>query len=341
MIINTLQFIENNDLHIFKITSDTENTLTIENGRLAIIECSNKNKVAQPFLIGVGERFEIHKNKKHFINLLVPNSRISFSNHFNLAKEDDEYIQKLFTDIDDYYFGYEERYKKVYDIGADLWETGKPNKSLLKAFRKFPNIFKGKVIDLGCGEGRDTIFLYQQNIDIQGIDISHSAIEKAKEKIGNFNEEKSIFSTGNVLYLNRYEDDTFDLAMNMGCLHMINKNSDRLCHLQNVSRILKTGGYFLVDHCKSEWGKGFHTIEDYEQVKEQLKDFHKENYIDRMVLVNGEKIKIPLKVIPYLEKSKTDLIKEITCFGFEVVETFETDTESFGNSTLVLFRKTP
>lgn len=38
-----------------------------------------------------------------------------------------------------------------------------------------------------------------------------------------------------------------------------------------------------------------------------------------MVLINGEKIKIPLKVIPYLEKSKTDLIKEITCFGFEVV----------------------
>lgn len=31
-----------------------------------------------------------------------------------------------------------------------------------------------------------------------------------------------------------------------------------------------------------------------------------------MVLVNGEKIKMPLKVIPYLEKSKTDLIKEIT-----------------------------
>ncbi|MGW7798510.1 hypothetical protein [Staphylococcus xylosus] len=58
-----------------------------------------------------------------------------------------------------------------------------------------------------------------------------------------------------------------------------------------------------------------------------------------MILVNGEKIKIPLKVIPYLEKSKTDLIKEITYFGFEVVETFETDTESFGNSKLALFRK--
>lgn len=340
MMINTLQFIENNDLRTFKITSDKENNLTVESGRLAIIECSNKSKVAKPFLIGVGEKFEIHKNKKYFINLLVSNTRISLSNHYNLAIENGEDTQKLFADIDDYYFGYEERYKKIYSVGADLWETGKPNESLLMVFRKYPNLFKGKVIDLGCGEGRDTIFLHKQNIDVRGIDISHSAIEKAKEKIGNFNDEPSIFSTGNVLYLNKYEDETFDLAMNMGCLHMINKNSDRLCHLQNVARVLKKGGYFLVDHCKSEWGKGFHTIEDYDQVKEQLKNFHKENYIDRMVRINGEKIKIPLKVIPYLEKSKTDLIKEITYFGFEVVETFDTDTESFGNSTLALFRKT-
>ncbi|MGW7977073.1 methyltransferase domain-containing protein [Staphylococcus xylosus] len=83
----------------------------------------------------------------------------------------------------------------------------------------------------------------------------HNAIEK--EIVGNFHKEKSIFSTGNALYLNRYDDETFDLAMNMGCLHMINKNSDRFYHLQNVSRILKTGGYFLVDHCKSEWEKDF------------------------------------------------------------------------------------
>ncbi len=125
MMINTLQFIKNNDLRTFKITSDKENNLTVESGRLAIIECSNKSKVAKPFLIGVGEKFEIHKNKKYFINLLVSNTRISLSNHYNLAIENGEDTQKLFADIDDYYFGYEERDKKIYSVGADLWETGK------------------------------------------------------------------------------------------------------------------------------------------------------------------------------------------------------------------------
>ncbi|MGW8001809.1 hypothetical protein BU110_09515 [Staphylococcus shinii] len=124
-----------------------------------------------------------------------------------------------------------------------------------------------------------TIFLHQQNIDIQGIDISHSAFEKAKERTENFNEEKSMFITGNILYLNRYEDKTIDLAINMGCLHIINKNSDILCYLQNVSRILKTSGYFLIDHCKSKQGKRFHAIEYDDPVKEQLKVFHIANYI--------------------------------------------------------------
>ena len=227
----------------------------------------------------------------------------------------------------------------MYEEGADLWETGKPNESLIKVFEKFPKLFDGRVIDLGCGEGRDSIFLSENNINIQGVDISHSAINKAKQKIKERNGNDNIFKTGNVIYLNQFSTSSFDTAMNMGCLHMMNKSEDRLKHIKNVHRILVSGGYFLVDHCKSDWGKGFHTIENYEEVKEQLKNFNKENYINRTVFVNGEKKKIPLKTIPYLEKPNDELINEITSCGFEVIEAYDTDTESFGNSVLVLFKK--
>ncbi|MEB7413011.1 hypothetical protein NGB92_00375 [Mammaliicoccus sciuri] len=46
-----------------------------------------------------------------------------------------------------------------------------------------------------------------------------------------------------------------------------------------------------------------------------------------------------MEVSPHLENPKTNLIKEITYFGFKVIETFDTDTQSFGNSTLTLFGK--
>ncbi|WP_426427751.1 class I SAM-dependent methyltransferase [Staphylococcus equorum] len=338
-IINTVQFKDNINENIFKITSSKDNNLTIKIGRLAIIEYANKKSDIKTFLIGVGEEFNIRKNVTYFIKKLVSPTSFSLSNNYVMKIEKSNNLKKLFLDVDDYYFGYEDRYNKIYEIGADLWETGKPNESLLKVYQNYPNIFKGKVIDLGCGEGRDTIFLAQKNIDIVGIDISHSAIDKAKEKIQECDGEKSIFHTGNVLYLNNFKNETFDLAMNMGCLHMINKNEDRLSHIKNVNRVLKFGAYFLVDHCKSEWGNGFHTIENYDQVKEKLKNFQEKNYIDRTIVVNEQKVKIPLKVIPYLEKSGDELINEITSCGFEVVEAYDNDTESFGNSSLILFKK--
>ena len=38
---------------------------------------------------------------------------------------------------------------------------------------------KGKtIIDIGCGDGRDSLYFYKQNLDVVGIDISKSVINK-------------------------------------------------------------------------------------------------------------------------------------------------------------------
>lgn len=325
---------------IFKLSSEKENILRVIDGRLVIIVYKENKKEYTKFLIGVDEEFIVKKNKVYYIKSLVDITHFSLKMDYLLLEEkNNKKIKNILLEIDDYYFGYEERYNKVYGMGADLWETEKPNESLLKIFNEHPNIFTGKVIDLGCGEGRDTIYLTRKNIDIKGVDISHSAIKKAKEKLVKYNIDEDIFYTGNVLYLNKFKNDTFHLAINMGCLHMINKEEDRKCHLKNVNRILKSKGYFVVDHCKSEWGKGFHTIDDYNKVRDKLKNFEKGHVIDRTISISGKKIKVPLEIIPYLEKSKEELINEITSYGFEVITTYDNYNESFGNSVIILFRK--
>lgn len=69
-------------------------------------------------------------------------------------------MKKLIDEFDDYYMGYDKRYMEGYSAGGTTWETTTPNLSLLKIFKKFPHYFiERKVIDPGCGEGRDTIFL--------------------------------------------------------------------------------------------------------------------------------------------------------------------------------------
>jgi ubiquinone/menaquinone biosynthesis C-methylase UbiE len=324
---------------IYKLRNEQDFSLIIKEGRIAIFEKGNKEFNDRYFLIGVGEEFHFNKDMIYYIKILVQSVSFVITDEVQLKEENRVAIKKLFSNVDDYYFGYEERYRTVYDNGADLWESENPNKSLIEIFKQYPKLFNGKVIDLGCGEGRDTIFLAQNKVDVQGIDISHSAINKAKEKYEVYADSKEIFHIGNVLYLNKFEDHTFDFAMNMGCLHMMNRNEDRLLHLNNVNRILKLNGYFLIDHCRTEWGKGFHTIENYEQIKNKLKNFNETQYIDRIIQVKGEKVKIPLRVLPYSEKSSTELINEISRSGFELVKSFHSNTESFGNSVLILFKK--
>ena len=51
-----------------------------------------------------------------------------------------------------YYKAYEERYKAVHRKGL-LWEIDEPSKIVLDTINE--NHIKGKILDLGCGEGRD------------------------------------------------------------------------------------------------------------------------------------------------------------------------------------------
>ena len=43
-----------------------------------------------------------------------------------------------------------------------------------------------KILELGCGEGRDAIFLLDKNYDVLAIDYSNTVIEKCKE-LSNYN----------------------------------------------------------------------------------------------------------------------------------------------------------
>lgn len=77
-------------------------------------------------------------------------------NHTQFFKKTKEFISYL----NPYYLACEKRYEKFYQNGANTWESTLANKFLIAVYRQFKNYFNDKkVIDLGCGEGRDSIFL--------------------------------------------------------------------------------------------------------------------------------------------------------------------------------------
>ena len=63
------------------------------------------------------------------------------------------------------------------------------------------------------------------------------------------------------------------------------------------------------------------------------------NTINRRIrTIKGDKI-IPLEVLLYAEKQEKALSEEICSLGFKIKESFSTNTQSFGNSSLIVFIK--
>ncbi len=102
------------------------------------------------------------------------------------------------------------------------------------------------ILDLGCGTGRNSNYLANLGNKAVGLEISETALKIAKSRARELGIEK------NVKYLNlsigaKYplEDNFFDIALDVTSSNSLNEK-EREIYLQEVSRVLKTGGYFFV-----------------------------------------------------------------------------------------------
>ena len=108
----------------------------------------------------------------------------------------------------------------------------------------FPEGLKGKrVLDLACGGGRSTIFLHEQGGAMVGTDISKSLIRAARDRFPSLH-----FHVGDAAYL-EFVDESFDVvvfsANGLDCLYPIEQ---RHRAIQEVYRVLRQGGPFLLSH---------------------------------------------------------------------------------------------
>src|SRR4030042_5345792 len=140
---------------------------------------------------------------------------------------------------------YEERYRKVYGAGAKFWENPIPTEDLVEFIREWDIPRGSKVIEFGCGEGRDSIFLAKSGFTVTAIDVSPSAIQRAKERA----EEEGVnvdFLVNDVTALKKIPDEFYDLGVNVSCLQMFTRYKDRRKHLSEAFRVLNTKAvYFL------------------------------------------------------------------------------------------------
>jgi SAM-dependent methyltransferase len=165
----------------------------------------------------------------------------------------------------------------------------------------------GKAMDLGCGPGRNSLYLAQQGFDVTGYDISDTAIQWAQERAA----EKGIdvhFECKSVFEIQSEEE--FDFVYDSGCLHHLWPHR-RVQYLEMISRSLKPGGCFGITCFRPGFGDQGGPVREMSDW-----DVYEEGTMNGGLAFSEEKLAYILE--PYF-----------TCIEFRAVERTNQD-ESFG-----------
>jgi ubiquinone/menaquinone biosynthesis C-methylase UbiE len=225
----------------------------------------------------------------------------------------------------DYYKFYEDRYRSVYEQGVDTW-SGYALKNELDIFIDNTHISKGmKGIDLGCGEGRNTLYLAQKGMVMSGVDYSKAGLGKARE-LAKKNDLSVEYIQDDALNLSKIADKQFDFGISIGCLHMFVKQEDRNALLSQMRRVLKDNGFvFLLNLGDGE-----------NEVLTSPDQFLK---IEKRRVAGDEDVYIELPNLPCWQKTWTSHLNELNENQFSVVHKFESTNLEYGKCMCVILRK--
>ena len=97
----------------------------------------------------------------------------------------------------------------------------KPNRICYDIMKILPPIRPYRVLDIGCGEGKDAVFFAKCGYTVTAFDISKQGIEKA-EKLAQYNKVEVRFFRGDIF---DYRPETeYDIIFSSGVLHFLSRS---------------------------------------------------------------------------------------------------------------------
>lgn len=183
------------------------------------------------------------------------------------------------------------QYKTQFNRDTDYWNTyyknHPPVNTIPSDFATFVVNFLDKnksLIDLGCGNGRDSLFFIEQGLEVTGIDASSTAIASLKLK---YPEYKNSFLCGDFVTCTALYQKVYDYCYSRWTLHSIDGLQEQQL-LKNLALALRLGGKLFIEARSIHddiYGKGrcvgknsfiyqehFRRFIDIFELKEQLKN---------------------------------------------------------------------
>ncbi|WP_019849604.1 methyltransferase domain-containing protein [Desulfitobacterium sp. PCE1] len=108
---------------------------------------------------------------------------------------------------------YEEEYKT-----QEYYWGMVPSKTCLRVLELMPPSTHLKLLDIGCGEGKDAVFFARNGYDVTAFDISDAGIEKTKRLADNAGVQVKVFKAD---ILDFRLDTNFDILFSSGVFHYV------------------------------------------------------------------------------------------------------------------------
>ncbi len=132
------------------------------------------------------------------------------------------------------------KYEVLYQEGPNV--CGSPFPAFVRFFNRLERR-NCRVLDLGCGQGRDALFIARQGHSVVGVDLAPTGIAQMLTDAGK--EELDI--TGIVDDIVAFTPDSdFDIVLLDRTLHMLPNDGDRRAVVKRGLQHLAPGGYLLI-----------------------------------------------------------------------------------------------
>ena len=130
-------------------------------------------------------------------------------------------------------------YEKIYREERHV--LGEPTKEFVVFFEQLPSPMR--ILDVGCGQGRDALFIARLGHQIVGVDLSSSGITQLREDA----EREELDIEGIVANIVEYEPDgLFNVVLFDRTLHMLPTN-DQISVLDRYRKHVDENGYVLIN----------------------------------------------------------------------------------------------
>ena len=120
-----------------------------------------------------------------------------------------------------YYEAYDDRYRQIHSEGLQ-WFYDDPTPIVAETMRDFSITPAHKILELGCGEGRDAYPLLHDGYDLLATDISPAAIEYARKKWPEYEENFGVLDC-----ISDEIQEKFDFIYAVAVIHMLVEDADR------------------------------------------------------------------------------------------------------------------